>query len=58
MRGAAVFALEKLGASDDIEPAAGAAIRPRRAYARAFAAERVALAQLEGTLYPETRTPR
>jgi gluconokinase len=51
LRGAAVFALERLGLAPDAD-IAGRPVRPRAAIARAYARERGRLHELERTLYP------
>ncbi len=54
LRGAAVFAIEKLGLAKGLAPVTGATVRPDRARARAYAAERARLATLEATLFPSS----
>jgi gluconokinase len=51
LRGAAVFALERLGLGAPMPPL-GAAVLPRREVARAYVRERTRMAELERTLYP------
>ena len=53
LRGAAVFALEKLGCDGRLSSVAGSTVRPDRRRAERFAQARQQLAQLEGTLFPD-----
>ncbi len=58
LRGAAVFALEKLGRGAALGQVTGRTVRPRAGLARRYAASRQALALLEATLFPPSaRTP-
>jgi gluconokinase len=50
LRGAAVFALERLGAAP--APVAGRSVRPRAVHVAAYARQRKELARLEATLFP------
>ncbi len=52
LRGAAVFALEKLGAPPERGAASGEPVRARRTQAHAYARERARLLELEGELHP------
>lgn len=53
LRGAAVFALEKLGASARLAPVTGHTVKPDAKRAQRYAVERKRLARLEATLFPE-----
>ncbi len=57
LRGAAVFAIEKLGGAKGLAPVTGRTVHPARARARAYAAERARLAALESTLFPPSPAP-
>ncbi len=58
LRGAAVFALEKLGHGPRLAAVTGHSVVPRAALARRYAEERRRLAGLERTLFPEAPRPR
>jgi len=52
LRGAAVFALEKLGHGDRLAPVTGRTVKPDKKRAKRYAAERARLAALEATVFP------
>jgi gluconokinase len=57
LRGAAVFALEKLGHGARLGRVTGRTVRPRAGLAARYAEQRRQLAQLEGTLFPTHARP-
>ncbi len=52
LRGAAVFALEKLGHGERLAPVTGRTVKPDTQRAKRYAAERVRLAALEAAVFP------
>jgi gluconokinase len=52
LRGAAVFALEKLGQGDRLAPVTGRTVKPDAGRAKRYAAERARLAALEAIIFP------